>query len=76
MSQDTSIIICKGCGKECKRFLAGRYPNKKDKRYIDEHGKELNGHSCSSCHKAKVAQRKRLNSAIIKAAKELDNDKS
>lgn len=69
-----SVIKCKGCAKECKRYRAGKYSNGKDTRYVDEQGKEFNGHTCPHCHKNKVSQRKRLNNEIIKKAKELINE--
>lgn len=65
-----SIIVCKLCGETKKRYIAGKYPNGKDKKYVDENGKEFSGHRCPQCHKEKAAQLKR----IQKAAKELGNE--
>lgn len=59
IEQDFSIINCKSCGKTCKRILAGRYSNGKDKRWVDEQGKEFNGHRCPACHLDQVKDRKK-----------------
>jgi len=56
-NNDFSIIVCKECEKECKRYFAGRYPNGKDKRWIDDSGREFSGKVCPSCHANKCAKR-------------------
>ena len=60
-----SLIKCKKCLKDCKRYHAGRYPNNKDIRYVDENGREFSGHTCPECHAARAkknaALRKELN---------------
>jgi hypothetical protein len=57
MSNDYSVIVCKVCNKEHKRYFAGRYPNGKDKRWIDEHGREFSGKVCAGCHANRCAKR-------------------
>lgn len=54
---DYSIIVCKVCRHECKRYFAGRYPNGKDKRWIDINGREFSGKVCPDCHARKCAER-------------------
>jgi hypothetical protein len=54
---DYSVIVCKVCEKECKRYFAGRYPNGKDKRWIDGNGREFSGKVCPDCHANKCAKR-------------------
>jgi len=54
---DYSVIMCKSCNKACKRYFAGRHPNGKDKRWIDEHGREFSGKMCPTCHADKCAKR-------------------
>lgn len=56
-TNDFSVIVCKSCKKECRRYFAGRYPNGKDKRWIDEHGREFSGKVCPTCHSSKCAKR-------------------
>lgn len=60
MDEEKSIINCKHCGQTKTRILAGTYPNRKDKKWVDENGNEFNGRTCPDCHRSKVAQRKRL----------------
>lgn len=55
--RDYTVIICKLCQKECKRYFAGRYPNGKDKRWIDETGREFSGKVCPKCHAERCAKR-------------------
>jgi hypothetical protein len=54
---DYSIIVCKICNSECKRYFAGRYPNGKDKRWIDANGREFSGKVCADCHAKRCAKR-------------------
>jgi len=75
---DWNIVKCKHCGKECKRILAGRYPNSKDKRWVDENGREFNGHVCPPCNSEKKALKQKLkrrsDRAVIEMASEGDNE--
>lgn len=59
MEQEFSELICKGCLLLKKRFLDGNYPNKKDRRWVDENGRQWSGNYCSICHAENVAKRKR-----------------
>ena len=66
--QETSIIVCKHCGETKTRVLDGRFPNKKDQKWINpDTGKQWSGHTCDLCHKENCARRKRANSGIRKA---------
>lgn len=44
-------IECKKCKVIKKRYLDGKYPNGKDKRWIDETGGEYSGSTCPPCHR-------------------------
>jgi hypothetical protein len=55
--REYSTIICKICEQECKRYFAGRYPNGKDKRWIDQTGREFSGKVCPNCHAERCAKR-------------------
>ena len=51
-------INCKTCGNEFERKKIGYYPTKDGgvsqfPKYIDEHGKTVNGRNCSSCELAR-----------------------
>ncbi len=55
-----SIVCCKHCGVTKKRVMNGRYPNKKDQRWINpETGKQWSGLVCAECVVEKARQRKR-----------------
>jgi ribosomal protein L32 len=55
---DWSIVKCKNCGETKKRFRSGIYPNNKDQRWVDEHGKQWSGHVCASCVRERARLRK------------------
>jgi len=61
-----SIVECKGCHQLKKKYYAGRYPNNKDKRWVDLDGKQWNGKYCSICHAYKQAQKKRIDKKNVK----------
>lgn len=73
MTEEYELIICKCCGQAKKRYNAGRRPNLKDTRYVDENGKEWSGRRCPRCQVQSVLARKRANSQLKRALKELDN---
>ena len=76
MSNDFSVIVCKICNKECKRYFAGRYPNGKDKRWIDaETGREFNGRLCPPCDSEKKSRNQRLKRKVNRIKREADYDK-
>lgn len=68
MITESSKVVCKSCGELKTRYLDGRYPSAKDKKWVDENGVQWNGRCCSVCHKAKVAERKR-NKHLVKIRK-------
>lgn len=58
-TKEFSLIRCKHCNKECKRILHSRYPNNKDKKWVDENGREFNGHVCPPCNSEKKASQQK-----------------
>ncbi len=60
MDKEQSVINCVQCGETKIRYLAGKYPDNKNKKWVDENGLEWSGHTCSICHREKSANRKRL----------------
>lgn len=57
--------ICKKCFKMKPRISAGKFPNGKDTRYVDENNKQWSGSVCPDCVKLKAKD----NSAKARAAK-------
>ncbi len=41
---------CKVCGEEKNRIAAGKFPNNRDKRWIQDDGKLWNGLTCGDCN--------------------------
>lgn len=58
-AKETSRIKCKRCNDTITRYCIGRYPNQKDKIWVDKDGGEFNGKTCPSCHRAKARIRQR-----------------
>lgn len=56
---ETSVIRCTFCARTFTRYLAGRYPNGKDKKWVNENGKEFSGRTCPSCHSNRSASSNR-----------------
>lgn len=56
MSENTKFEIahCKKCGQEKIRKDAGYFGNGKDRRWVDENGKQWNGRCCPDCVRDKV----------------------
>lgn len=50
-------VICKTCRQIKTRYQMGRFPNSKDKRWIDETGKQWSGKNCPPCHTELTKQR-------------------
>jgi hypothetical protein len=48
---EVNIKICKKCNKPKMRVEAGRFPNKKDKKWKDEDDLLWNGLMCGSCNR-------------------------
>lgn len=65
MEQETSTIRCKECGKTCVRLLAGYYENGKDKRWVDQNGRQFSGHKCPECHAEKQAKNKKKKNGYV-----------
>lgn len=63
---EINIRKCKICLQEKQRILHGKYPNKKDKQWVDPTGKLWNGNTCPSCHQAKVAEQLRAKRQKLK----------
>lgn len=64
--------ICRECRVIKTRVGAGRYPNGKDTKWVDEHGKQWNGNMCPSCFKyrTRFKTKERRNEALVKKATE------
>lgn len=62
---EKSIVQCKHCGETKERVMDGRFPTKKEIRWVDPiTGKLWSGNCCDVCHREKCAQRKRNKSRI------------
>ncbi len=60
---EAAIIECKVCKVMKSRFEAGKFPNGKIKKYVDQFGAAWNGKVCSTCNRErmkKVMQSNRL----------------
>ena len=64
MEQETSLIKCKCCGKEVKRYCVGKYPNGRDKKWVDTEGRQFMGLKCPDCHSESVALRSKNNRRV------------
>lgn len=47
--EERSTLKCKVCQETKVRIFAGMYPNGKDRKFVDENGKQFNGKCCPSC---------------------------
>ena len=52
--EESNKTMCKTCRIIKTRTLDDKFPNRKDKRWIDEHMKLWNGQNCPSCHAEKM----------------------
>lgn len=50
MTNEKNSTICKICRAIKLRIADGNFPNKKDKRWIGESGKQWNGKVCPECY--------------------------
>lgn len=50
---EEQFFKCKICNEVKKRILAGMY-DAKNKRWVDENGRDHSGRVCSSCHSSRV----------------------
>lgn len=48
---ESNLRKCKVCSEEKMRILNGRYPNKKDRRWVDSSGKQWSGNICPDCQR-------------------------
>lgn len=46
---ETNKRICKRCNKIKDRIQAGKFPNNKDKKWVDDTGKQWSGSMCPAC---------------------------
>jgi hypothetical protein len=53
---ESNKTICKKCQQMKTRTEDGKYPNSKNKRYIDDQGKLWNGKTCPDCQKNKTKE--------------------
>lgn len=56
---ETNRRHCKVCGELKTRVTSDKYPNGRDKKHVDEHGKLWSGNSCPDCHKKNVLAMKK-----------------
>jgi hypothetical protein len=61
--EEKNLRVCKICLTVKERIHKGKYPNNKDKRYIDANGGQWNGSTCADCHKIKMKERMRTKRA-------------
>jgi hypothetical protein len=54
MANETNMRHCKKCGELRQRIDTGYFPDSRNKRYVDEHGKTWSGHTCPTCFKDKM----------------------
>ena len=48
-------VTCKKCGHKKLRIAAGKY-DKRNKRYVDNHGSHWNGRLCPTCHNKRIKE--------------------
>ncbi len=63
--QERNLRICKQCHKIKPRVAAGKFPNGKDTKYVDDNGKQWTGSVCPDCLKEKA----KAHRAKVRAAK-------
>ena len=68
-------VICRHCNIEKKRISAGRYPNGKDTKWVDETMREWNGLMCPQCHLVRLKIKQKERRANRKAHKEKSSAK-
>lgn len=57
---EKDLRICKVCRELKVRIANGRYPNRKDRRFVDESGLSWNGRVCGTCHAGKMKEKMRV----------------
>lgn len=53
---NSELRTCKKCGQTKRRYLAGTYPNGRDKRWMAEDGALWSGAICSICQRNKMKE--------------------
>lgn len=74
--REVSIVTCKCCKVTMNRYLSGKYPDKRNKKWVDENGREFSGTICPTCHVKRVALRNRNRRKLRKMLKEIGGDNS
>lgn len=54
MAEETDVSTCRGCLKLKIRIHDGFFPGGKNKKFVDEAGKQWVGRKCPDCHKNTV----------------------
>lgn len=49
-SKEVNIRECKICKESKKHIYVKKFNNGKDKKYVDDEGKQWNGKTCPGCH--------------------------
>lgn len=52
--QESNLKKCKVCNELKTRIQLGKFTNGRDKKWVDETGKQWSGHICSSCNVSRV----------------------
>lgn len=68
--EDFSIIKCSTCGETKKRIRAGKYPDNRNTKWVDDQSKQFNGLCCPVCWSKKVADKKRYKAEENKRIKD------
>lgn len=50
---ESNLRKCKSCKELKNRIQDGKFPNGRDKRWVNENGKQWNGSKCADCVIAK-----------------------
>lgn len=50
---ESTVRECKVCNKEKERIFKEKYPDGKNKKWVDQYGREWSGMSCPDCHALK-----------------------
>jgi hypothetical protein len=52
--EDSDLSKCRKCGKIKVRKFVGYFPDGKNKKFVDEHGKQYRGRACPDCVRLEV----------------------
>lgn len=56
---ESQIKVCKICGVAKRRYLANKYPNGRDKRWMSEEGILWSGLVCGNCQRLRMKEHMR-----------------